>query len=220
LAEDKNERDFLLKLSGEFEIKAPEDGMVIYVREYDGQKKTEGSNIGAWDPTVATLPDLTTMLSTTYVNEVDIRKVNEGQSVKIGLDAFPEKKLTGKVVSVANVGEQRPNSDAKVFEVQVEVHETDTTLRPAMTTSNEIITDVVPEAIYVPLESIFTSGDSLTYVYKRNGLDIVKQEVRLGKANANEIVILNGIELGEKVFLSAPNGLEEEEVLRLEKATE
>ena len=88
------------------------------------------------------------MISTTYVNEVDIRKVAKGQHVNIGLDAFPDKKLSGEVISVANVGEQRPNSDAKVFEVKVVIAESDTTLRPAMSTANEIITATIPDAIF------------------------------------------------------------------------
>ncbi|MBK8058422.1 MAG: hypothetical protein IPK33_11290 [Gemmatimonadetes bacterium] len=36
---------------------------------------------------------------------------------------------------MANVGEQRPNADAKVFEVGVLLEQADTTLRPGMTTS-------------------------------------------------------------------------------------
>ena len=68
--------------------------------------------------TVATLPDLTQMESQTYVNEVDVRKLSVGQKVAISLDSDPTKKLTGTVTAVANVGEQRPNQDSKVFEVQ------------------------------------------------------------------------------------------------------
>lgn len=212
LAEDRDERDFLLQLRGKFEIRAPEDGMVIYVRENDGSKKGEGSNIGAWDPTVATLPDLTTMISITYVNEVDIRKIAKGQNVKIGLDAFPDKKLTGEVIAVANVGEQRPNSDAKVFEVKVEIHQTDSTLRPAMTTANEIITDVIADAVFIPLEAVYNQGDSISYVYKKSGLETIKQEVVLGKANANEVLVESGVEVGESIFLIAPQGLDKKEV--------
>ncbi|ADR23096.1 secretion protein HlyD [Marivirga tractuosa] len=212
LSEDRDERDFLLELRQKFRIMAPEDGMVIYVREYDGSKKSEGASIGAWDPTVATLPDLSTMISTTFVNEVDIRKIAKGQHVNIGLDAFPDKKLTGEVIYVANVGEQRPNSDAKVFEVKVEINETDTTLRPAMSTANEIITDMIPKATYIPLESVFNQGDSISYVYKKSGLETIKQEVELGKANANEVIVNEGIDAGEKVYLIAPEGMEEKDV--------
>ncbi len=216
MAEDQNEFDFLQRLSQEFIIKAPEAGMVIYQREYNGKKKGKGSSIGAWDPTVATLPDLTTMLSKTYVNEVDIRKVKSGQKVNIGLDAFPEKKLTGKVVSVANVGEQKPNSDAKVFEVSIEVNEVDTTLRPAMTTSNAIIADVMKDVIFLPLECLHNQGDSLTYVYKREGMTTLRQEVEIGKANANEAVILRGIEAGDRIFLSIPKENGNEKFVPLE----
>ena len=216
LTEDKSELEFLMKLKNDFNIMAPENGMVIYVREYDGSKKGEGSSVGAWDPVVATLPDLSTMISTTYVNEVDIRKVSKGQHVNIGLDAFPDKKLSGEVISVANVGEQRPNSDAKVFEVKVVIAESDTTLRPAMSTANEIITDVIPDAIFVPLESVFNQGDSLSFVYKKAGIETIKQEVVLGKANANEVIIEAGLDNGEKVFLTAPDGMDDEEVQLLD----
>ena len=123
-----------------FTIKAPAAGMVIYVKEWNGKKKTAGSQVSAWDPTVATLPDLTQMESVTYVNEIDVRKIAVGQPVVITLDADPTKKLTGTVTKVANVGEQRPNSDAKVFEVKVAIEQPDTTLRPGMTTGNAIET--------------------------------------------------------------------------------
>ena len=127
LAEDQNEYDFLKKLSQGFSIMAPEPGMVIYHRDWNGNRIKAGSMIQTWDPTVATLPDLTTMVSKTYVNEVDIRKVEMGQKVQLGLDAFPDKKLTGAVISVANMGEQKPNSDSKVFEVSIQVNESDST---------------------------------------------------------------------------------------------
>ena len=80
-----------------FTINAPSPGMVIYVREWNGKKKGVGSQWNTWDPTVATLPDLTQMESQTYVNEVDVRKLAVGQKVSISLDADPTKKLTGTV---------------------------------------------------------------------------------------------------------------------------
>ena len=161
--------------------------MVIYARDWNGKKKTTGTQINTWQPIVATLPDLTTMVSKTYVNEVDIRKVKSGQHVKIGLDAFPEKKLEGTVINVANVGEQKPNSDSKVFEVTIEIHDSDTTLRPAMTTSNNIVAEVIEDAISVPLESLFSQGDSITYVIKKNRIGYTKQQVIAGPSNDNQM---------------------------------
>jgi len=216
LTEQKSEVRFLDELLAKFTIKAPQDGMVIYTRSWNGNKVREGSSISTWNPEVATLPDLSTMLSKTFINEIDIMKIKKGQEVKIGLDAFPDKKLSGSVTNVANVGEQKPNSDAKVFEVTIKVNESDTTLRPAMTTSNLIIADVVEDVLFAPLECFHNQGDSVTYVFMKNGLDITKQEVLLGKTNDNDAVIEQGLKEGDMLFLSTPEGMEGEEVNRLE----
>lgn len=209
---DKNELEGLMELSKSFTILAPQSGMLIYERSWDGKPVKAGSQVSAWDPTVATLPDLSKMMSKTYVNEVDIRKVKAGQSVEIGFDAFPDKQLSGKVTKVANVGEQRPNSDAKVFEVEIEVFGTDPLLKPGMTTSNKIITKTVEDALFVPLESLHSQYDSITYVFKKSGGSIVKQEVIIGDANAENVHIIAGLTAEDMVNLSSVQGMDGEEV--------
>jgi RND family efflux transporter MFP subunit len=188
---------------GNFTIKAPAPGMVIYVKEWNGKKKGIGSQVSAWDPTVATLPDLGQMESLTYVNEIDVRKVAAGQKVSIALDSDPTKKLAGSVVAVANVGEQRPNADAKVFEVKILLAEADTTLRPGMTTSNAIETNTVKNALFVPLEAVAVEGTT-PFVYKRDGTRVTKQQVETGLANENEIVVAKGVEKDDRVMLTPP----------------
>jgi HlyD family secretion protein len=213
----QGEMDGMAKVMQMFNVTAPEDGMVIYEKGWDGRPIKAGSQIQMWEPTVATLPDLTKMRSKTYVNEVDVRKIKTGQRVDVGLDAFPDKRLTGSVTQVANVGEQRPNSDAKVFEVMVEIDGTDPSLRPSMTTSNKIIAQVIEDAVYVSLESLHSENDSVTYVFKQNGLNVVKQEVQVGETNSNDAVIKLGLAAGDKVYLSVPAGQEDEEVSLLKE---
>ena len=220
MMDDQNQLNFLNSLAEQFTVTAPEQGMVIYQRNWRGQKQGVGSTIEPWDPVVAKLPDLSKMVSRTYINEVDINAVKAEQEVEIGLDAFPEKKLTGKVIEVANVGEQKPNSDAKVFQLLIEINESDTTLRPGMTTSNTIIAGELDDVIFVPVESLHTEGDSINYVYKKDGLGIAKQEVLLGKSNADEVVILEGLKENEIVYLSDPEGMEDKKIDRLAGAPE
>jgi HlyD family secretion protein len=209
----QNEHTAMMSAIEAFRILAPEDGMVIYHKNpWDQKPLKAGSQINLWDPTVATLPDLTTMMSKTYVNEVDVRKVKSGQMVEVGLDAYPDKKLVGTVMRVANVGEQRPNSDAKVFEVSVEIKGTDPTIRPSMTTSNKIITTLIDNALFVPLECLHSQHDTITYVFKREGLNVVKQEVVMGETNANDAVILTGLDEGDRVYLSLPSGQDDKEI--------
>ena len=151
---------------------------------------------------MAELPDLTDMISTTYVNEVDVSRVREGQDVTVQVDAFPDNQYSGTVIRVANIGEQLRGYDAKVFEVIVQVHEVDSVMRPAMTTSNEIVTDVLQEVISIPLEALQT--DSLAYVFKRQNGKAVRQEVIAGLTNDDAIVIEFGLQEGDEIFLTVP----------------
>ena len=192
------------EVSEGFTVRAPASGMVIYERDWSGKKKTAGSQVNVWDGgVVATLPDLSLMESITYVNEIDVRRVAVGQPVTISLDSDPGKKLTGKVTSVANVGEQRPNSDAKVFEVKVEIAGTDTTLRPGMTTSNTILTDQATNVLAVPIEALNSEG-GVSFVFKQAGGGAIKQEVEVGILNDDEVVITRGLEEDDRVLLTSP----------------
>lgn len=204
--------DGMNKILESFNVLAPEDGMVIYSKGWDGKPIKEGSRIGMWEPTVATLPDLTKMQSKTFVNEVDVRKVKPSQKVTIGLDSDPDKRLKGVVTKVANVGEQKPNSDAKVFEVLIEIDGTDPALRPSMTTSNKIIAQVLNDVTFIPLESLHVQYDSITYVFRKDGASIRKQEVIVGETNSNEAVITAGLQADEKVYLSVPTGMENDKI--------
>lgn len=197
-----------------FTIKAPAPGMVIYVKEWNGKKRTVGSQVSAWDPGVATLPDLTAMESVTYVNEIDVRKVAVGQPATITLDSDPTKHLTGKVTSVANMGEQRPNSDAKVFEVHIVVEHPDTTLRPGMTTGNTVETARADSALSIALEAL-NSDKGIPFVFKQSGGGVTRQEVVTGPMNEDAIVIRRGLREGDRVLLVPPKNADDIPLVRL-----
>jgi HlyD family secretion protein len=204
LAKDQRERDEMMSVLDKFTIYAPSPGMLIYYKEWGGAKREVGSNISPFDLTVATLPDLTSMISKTYVNEIDISKIETGQEVRIGVDAFPENEYTGRVYEVANIGEQLPNTDAKVFEVVIKLDGTDPILRPSMTSSNQIITSVSKNVLFIPLESVHVE-DSIPFVYKKGG---AKQVVLLGKSNENEIIVEQGLEQDDILLLTIPENIE------------
>ncbi len=198
---DLNKKDRILQILDEFTIKAPQSGMVIYAKTWRGEKIKSGSMISPWRPIVAELPDLSSMLVKTYVNEIDISKVQVGQQVEIGVDAFPDKKLAGEVTQVANIGEEMKNSTARVFEVIIKVADRDEDLRPAMTTKNKIVTDVLEEVLYVPLEALSTQ-DSIQFVYSSGS----KKQIETGQSNNESIVVTKGLEAGEQIYLFPPEG--------------
>jgi RND family efflux transporter MFP subunit len=210
----KNLLNNIMSVMAALTITAPAPGMVIYVKEWSGKKKTTGSSVNPWEPAVATLPDLSIMESLTYVNEIDVRKLRVGQAVKVTLDADPSKQLVGIVKQVANVGEQRPNADAKVFEVVVNIEKPDTALRPGMTTGNEVETQALKDVLFIPLDALVVE-EGIPVVFKQDGGRVIKQEVATGAMNDDEVVIVKGLEEGQTVLLSPPLNRSELEVNRL-----
>ena len=212
----KRKLEQMMDVLKQFTVKAPKAGMVIYKRNWDGSKMGIGATVNAWDNVVAELPDLSEMISKTYINEIDISKIKVGQQVKIGIDAFPEKKFSGKVIEVANIGEQIQNSNAKVYEVRIVVNEFDSILRPAMTTKNTILTNVIDSVLSIPIEAIFNT-DSTTYVYKKDGRSATRQQVIVGSSNDNEIIIRAGLQEKDEVLLVPPEKAEKLKLSALSK---
>jgi len=183
----------------QFTIYAPQSGMVIYQKDWNGKKLESGSQFSPWNNVVAKLPDLSEMISRSYINEVDISKIKVGQQVNIGIDALPGRSYCGEVIAVANVGEQLRNSVAKVYEAQIVLSDSDSLLKPAMTTQCDIIIETIPDVLYIPLEALF-SDDTISYVYTGN----VRQEVIAGRSNDNFVIIEKGLQQEQKVLLSVP----------------
>lgn len=207
LRQRQNRVDKLMEVYQSLNIQAPKSGMVIYGKDRTREKIKVGSTVSPWNPVIATLPDMSSMLSITYVNEIDISKVKVGQKVTLGIDALPEKVLEGEVVAVANIGQAMPKSDAKVFEVKIRVFGEVDDLKPAMTTSNIIQTGSYPDTLFIPSEAVF-ENDSLQFVYLSNQSEIVKKVVDLGDENENFVLINKGLNEGDVVLLTVPENNE------------
>ena len=184
-----------------FTVTAPSDGMVVYKKDRMGIRIKSGSMINPFDPVVASLPDLNSLLSKTYISETDVSKIKEGLQAEVVVDAFQGKSYKGLVTSIANIGEQITNSDSKVFEVLVRISEPYTLLKPMMTTSNKVIIKQYDDVIFVPVESVQTGSDNIPYVYTKSGY---KQPVLLGESNENDIIVEKGLSEGTDVWLTIP----------------
>ena len=191
----------LQKFLSQFTVRAPADGMIIYKKDRLGIKRKTGSSINAFDAVIATLPDLTSMISKVYVSEIEVTKVHPGLKATITIDAFPSKSWTGTVITVGNIGETLPNSDAKMFEVQIKIDGTDMNLRPAMTTWNKIMLKSFDNVVYIPLDCVQAGPDSVPFVYKKNK---TRQIVVLGEQNDKYVIVREGLEPGQNIYNMVP----------------
>lgn len=206
--------DGLVALQASFTILSDASGMVTYAKNWDGSKKKVGSDINPWDLTIATLPDLTKMESKTYSNEVDIRKIQKDQTVSVGFDAFPDITIKGVVTNVANVGENKRGSDIKLFQVSIKLNESNSSIRPGMTTSNRILIQKKENVLMIPLEAVF-SKDSISYVYTDSGFSIDKKQIELGESNEDVIIVTKGLSEKDVVYLNKPEGMEDKSIAQV-----
>lgn len=190
------------KLFNSLEITAPKAGILTYFKYPWGEITKTGSKVGPYNSVIATIPEMTNLISRTYINEIDISKIKIGQNVKLGIDAFPAKELTGEVIAVANIGQAMPNSDAKVFEVKIKIFGKDKDLKPAMTTSNAIQANTFADTLMLASDAVF-ENDSLKFVYLGKD-NQVKQIVWLGDENENYVLIRKGLKKDDVVWLTEP----------------
>jgi len=197
-------RDSLLKKALEAaEIVAPQDGMVMYARTRHGRKIKIGDEVSQWNPAIATLPDMSVLMSETYVEEIHITKLNIGDSVEVTVDALPGKIFKGSVYEIANIGQELQGYDSNVFNVLIELKDKDPELKPAMTTENNIIINSIPDVYTIPRECLFSENGNEFVFMKREG-EIVKQSVQAGLDNDKVVIISSGLEENDRVLYTPP----------------
>jgi len=204
IRQEEKHMKVLRQLKKDLHITAPAPGVVVYARGRDGEKVQVGSRVSRWNPRIAILPDLSTILSVTHVKEIDVTKIEEGMPVKIKVDAFPGQEFDGEVRSVANIGQEMPGQFLNAFKVEIEVESGEFDLLPGMTSTNRFIIHSVEDQLMVPREAVFVE-DGQEVVYKKTRLGTVVQKVETGGENEESIRILDGLQEGDKVLLTPPD---------------
>ncbi len=228
---ERNERelDKARKELASTTIKAEKPGLVVYGKVWKGERP-EKVRVGdeIWGGVnVISLPDLSQMQVKTYVNEVEVDKLDTGQVALIKLDALPEPIFHGRIKSIASLGRDKEGEkNVKVFDVVLAIEEEDDRLKPGMTATAEIIVETIPprsaakpdsvqpEAttevaaaaplpLYIPLDAIF-ERDGRALVYRVIGGQPEERAVTLGKKNEDFVVVEHGLAPDDRVALRDP----------------
>lgn len=174
----------------DFTIVAPMDGVVLRRDGEIGEIAESGQilfRIGVPKP----------LQVVAEVNEEDIPRVALGQVVLFRTDAFPDRRLEGKVREITPMGDVA----AKTYRVKIALPD-DTPLKPGMSVEANIITREQSNALLIPTEAV--QG---TVVYVLNGDRVHKREVKVGIRGARSVEILSGLNEGDRVVAPASAGL-------------
>ena len=187
--------DAILKM----DLKAPQDGIVVYRSNWRDEKKKVGDSVW-FGEVVLSLPDLAEMKGDAFVDEADGGPVREGQPVTLRLEARSDFDLPGKVARIGRTVKQRSwRTPLKGYRVEVELAKTDPTfMRPAMRFRGEIETGRVPGVLLVPRDAVFLRDEG-PVVWARRTMGWSEVKVTLGRSNRTQVEVLSGLAPGDRV---------------------
>jgi HlyD family secretion protein len=181
-----------------FLIRSPLDGtfQVASNRNYSNPQNWKLGDSPYQGYIIASIPDISRMKAKTYINEADFKKVRPGMKVIVRLDALPYVPFNGTITNISKICFTRERE--KVFDVVVEITESDLRLKPGMTVSCEYICHETDTSLYVPNNCLLkTAGHS--YIFLDKVGDPQKFEVKTGPSNSHHTIIYGELKPGQKL---------------------
>ncbi|WP_036296180.1 efflux RND transporter periplasmic adaptor subunit [Methylosinus sp. PW1] len=127
--------------------------------------------------------------------------IEVGQSIDAGVDAFPNKKFTGKIVAINSKVDQASRN----VQVRASLANSNLELKPGMFAQIDIVTGKPERLITLPQTAIVYApfGNSVFLVQKPDdkgpGLSAHQAFVRLGATRGDEVAVLEGVTEGATV---------------------
>lgn len=149
--------------------------------------------------TVTHITNYSSLQTTISVDELDISNVQVGQSVKITASAFEDETFEGKVTKVADEGIS--SNGVSTFDVTVQIAEPKS-LKIGMSTEASITIESKEDALYVPVEAVYKSGDEKYVLVSTSSDDSTQSKkvtVETGISNDSFVEITKGLTEGESI---------------------
>jgi HlyD family secretion protein len=151
-------RDALSKTS----IYSPIDGIVTVLNSKLGERMVATNQFAGTD--VMRVADLTRMQAVVDVNENDVVNVKVGDKARVKIDAYADRRFDGIVQQIANTGKTTgtgTQEEVTNFEVKILIANPEVPLRPGMSCTADVETNVAKDVVTVPLQSVtIRTGDS------------------------------------------------------------
>ena len=143
-------------------IYSPIDGTVTVLNSKQGERVVATNQFAGTE--VMRVADLSQMEAHVDVNENDVVTVKKGDKAIVTIDAYGDRKFTGSVVQIANSGKTTgtgTQEEVTNFEVKIRLDNADVRLRPGLSCTADIQTNMVTDVVAVPMQSVtIRTGDS------------------------------------------------------------
>jgi len=165
-----------------------------------------GSELSAGQ-TAFQIVDLQDMKVMAQVEETDVPNVQEGQSVEIYLDAYPDVTFSGKVTQVG-VRSQTGSSGTTIFPVVVQMDRTEIPLRLGYNATVDIKVLSKTDVIAVPITAMLEE-DGTDYVYVVEEGKAYRREIDTGDRTEEWLEVVSGLDEGERIVVEGVGKVKE-----------
>ena len=138
------------------------------------------------------------------ISEKDISKIKEGQKISLEIDAFPEEKFQGEVVSKGVAVDQI----SKTLEVKIEILQPEVDIPVGVFARGDILVKTNQDVLIIPSSALTRKQDGI-YVYVIEEGIARQKEVVLGIIQGERIEILDGLSEGEEIVVLGNQELED-----------
>ena len=146
------------------------------------------------------LTDLDSFHMTVLVDEIDVRQVQTGQTVRLSLDALPDADIAGQVTKVSPTA--RDVGGVVAYEVEIVPETTDAQLKAGMSATAIITTARVDNVLLVPNRYIQLDRESgRAFVQKIISQTPTLQEIEMGLRNDRFTQVLAGLADADEIAL-------------------
>jgi len=130
------------------------------------------------------------------ISEKDISKIKEGQTVNLEIDAFPEEKFRGEVVSKGVAVDQI----SKTLEVKIEILQQEVDIPVGVFARGDILVKTTQDALIIPSNALTRKKDAI-YVYVIEEGIARQKEVFLGIIQDERVEVLKGLSEKEEIVV-------------------
>jgi RND family efflux transporter MFP subunit len=176
-------------------IFSPIGGVVASISTREGETVAAGFLA----PTFVTIIDLDQLELWAYVDETDIGRIQNGQSVSFAVDTYPGKPFEGKVETIYPKAEIQNNVVNYVTVVKIAALK-DRILRPEMTATAQIFIQLKKNVLVLPKSAVQTENKKMFVTVLDNG-KMEKRYILTGISDKKFYEVLSGVSEKEKVLL-------------------
>ena len=136
-------------------IYSPVDGTISSLSSRVGERVVGTIQFAGTE--VMRIANLNAMEARVNVNENDIVNVKVGDTARVNVDAYPDRQLRGVVREIASTAltrNQGSQEEVTNFEVKISIPDPPVALRPGMSTTADIETATVQNAVVVPIQAV------------------------------------------------------------------